>query len=91
MKDLILAREYTPLESIIVNSYPFVHDHEHFSEECMDWIGDYEEDSLPVLDQDDRLIGIITVQDIVDYMEEESKEVYSRSGRVSQKATAVKI
>lgn len=83
LKDLILAREYTPLESIIVNSYPFVHDHDDL-EECMDWIRDYEEDSLPVLDQDDRLIGIITVQDIVDYMEEESKEVYNKLAGIAE-------
>ena len=83
LKDLILAREYTPLESIIVNSYPFVHDHDDL-EECMDWIRDYEEDSLPVLDKDDRLIGVITVQDIVDYMEEESKEVYNKLAGIAE-------
>ena len=83
LKDLILAREYTPLESIIVNSYPFVHDHDDL-EECMDWIRDYEEDSLPVLDKDDRLIGVITVQDVVDYMEEESKEVYNKLAGIAE-------
>ena len=64
-------------------SYPFVHDHDDL-EECMDWIRDYEEDSLPVLDKDDRLIGVITVQDVVDYMEEESKEVYNKLAGIAE-------
>ena len=83
LKDLILAREYTPLESIIVNSYPFVQDHADL-EECMDWIRDYEEDSLPVLDKDDRVMGFMTVQDDVDYMEEESKEVYNKLAGIAE-------
>lgn len=83
LKDLILAREYTPLESIIVNSYPFVHDHDDL-EECMDWIRDYEEDSLPVLNSEDHLVGVITVQDIVDYMEAESKEVYNKLAGIAE-------
>ena len=83
LKDLILAREHTSLESIIVSSYPFVHDHDDL-EECMDWIRDYEEDSLPVLNKEDHLIGVITVQDIVDYLEAESKEVYNKLAGIAE-------
>ena len=80
LKDLILAREHTSLEKIIVHSYPFVHDHDQI-EECMDWIRDYEEDSLPVLNSADQLVGVLTVQDILDYREEESRGSLQQAGR----------
>ena len=83
LKDLILAREHTSLEKIIVHSYPFVHDHDQI-EECMDWIRDYEEDSLPVLNSADQLVGVLTVQDILDYREEESREVYNKLAGLSE-------
>lgn len=83
LKDLILAREHTSLEKIIVHSYPFVHDHDQI-EECMDWIRDYEEDSLPVLNSADQLVGVLTVQDILDYREEESREVYNKLAGISE-------
>ena len=50
----------------------------------MDWIRDYEEDSLPVLNSEDHLVGVITVQDIVDYMESESKEVYNKLAGIAE-------
>ena len=83
LKDLIRARDYTSLDKIIVHSYPFVHDHDQI-EECMDWISDYEEDSLPVLNAADQLVGVLTVQDIMDYREEESREVYNKLAGISE-------
>lgn len=83
LKDLILAREHTPLDSCIVRSYPFVRDRDDI-EETMDWVRDYEEDSLPVLDSQNRLMGVITVQDVVDYMEEASKDVYNKLAGISE-------
>ncbi len=83
LKELILAREHTPLETIITASYPFVHDHDD-PEACMDWIRDYEEDSLPVLNGDRRLVGVITVQDVVDYVETRSREVYSKLAGIAE-------
>lgn len=50
----------------------------------MDWISDYEEDSLPVLNAADQLVGVLTVQDIMDYREEESREVYNKLAGISE-------
>lgn len=83
LKDLILAREHTPLDSCIVRSYPFVRDRDDI-EETMEWVRDYEEDSLPVLDSSNRLMGVITVQDVVDYMEEASRDVYNKLAGISE-------
>lgn len=82
LKDLILARENTALSECTITSYPFVRDHDPM-EEAMNWALDYEEDSLPVLDKDGKLAGVITSQDAVDYLEHASKEVYNKLAGIS--------
>ena len=59
LKDLIVARENVPLDSIISYAYPYLLDHEKISE-SIEKIKDYAEDSLPVLNKDRRIIGITT-------------------------------
>ena len=39
---------------------------------------DYSEDSIPVLDNDQRIIGVITAQDIVEVVDEEMGEDYAK-------------
>ncbi|MBO4336563.1 MAG: magnesium transporter [Lachnospiraceae bacterium] len=77
LKDLIIARQYTPLEDLISTSYPYVKDKELISE-CIERIKDYAEDSLPVINDDNKLIGIITAQDIVEVVDDELGEDYAR-------------
>lgn len=77
LKDLIIARDYTELESLISTSYPYVTDHEKISD-CIERIKDYAEDSLPVLNENDELIGIITAQDIVEVVDEEMGDDYAK-------------
>ncbi len=83
LKDLILAREGTPLEECTIISYPFVRDRDPIAD-TMNWMLDYEEDSLPVLDADGKLAGVITSQDMVDYLEHASKEAYSKLAGISE-------
>lgn len=77
LKDLIVARDYTPLESIISVAYPYLIDHEKISE-CIERIKDYAEDSLPVLNENHELIGIITAQDITEIVEDEMGDDYAK-------------
>lgn len=63
LKDLIIARENVTLDSIIIDSYPYLMDHEKISD-SIEKIKDYTEDSIPVLNQDRKIIGIITAQDV---------------------------
>ena len=70
LNDLIIAREDTNLEDLIVVSYPFVYATEEIAD-CIEWIKDYSEDSIPVLDEENRIIGVITSQDIVEVVLEE--------------------
>ena len=76
LNDLIIAREDTNLEDLIVVSYPFVYATEEIAD-CIEWIKDYSEDSIPVLDEENRIIGVITSQDIVEVVDDEMGEDYA--------------
>ncbi len=77
LKKLIVAREDKPLDDLIVTSYPYVYDRENI-EECIEQLKDYSEDSIPVLDDDNHIIGVITAQDIIEVVDEEMGEDYAR-------------
>ena len=82
LKDLIVARENVPLDSIISYAYPYLLDHEKISE-SIEKIKDYAEDSLPVLNKDKRIIGIITAQDVVEAVDDELGEDYAKLAGLS--------
>ena len=77
LKDLITARENDNLEEIVINSYPYVTDHE-LLDECIEQIVDYSEDSIPVLSKEKQLLGVITSEDIVDIVDDEMGEDYAK-------------
>lgn len=78
LKELIIARKDTPLSSLIITSYPYVYDHESISEST-EKLREYSEDSIPVLDDDDnRLLGVITAQDIVELVDDQMSEDYAK-------------
>ncbi len=77
LKDLIIARKDTELEDLIVTSYPYVFATQSV-DSCIEELKDYSEDSIPVLDEDHRLLGVITAQDIVEVVDEEMGEDYAR-------------
>lgn len=94
LKELILARKDTQLESLIVTSYPYVYANESISQ-TIEQLREYSEDSIPVLSPEDKnLIGVITSQDIVEIIDSESGEDYARlaglSGEEDEKEPVVR-
>lgn len=77
LKDLIIARKYMALEDLITTSFPYVYAKETI-DECIEELKDYSEDSIPVLDYDKKILGVITAQDIVEVVDEEMGEDYAR-------------
>lgn len=77
LNDLIIAREGTKLGDLIVTSYPFVYAKEDI-DDCIEWIKDYSEDSIPALDEDNKLIGVITAQDVIKVVDDEMGEDYAK-------------
>ncbi|MBR2461111.1 MAG: magnesium transporter [Clostridia bacterium] len=82
LKDLIVARAETPLDSIVMSSYPYVYVSEQV-DECLERIKGYSEDSIPVLDADNRLRGVLTAQDMTEMVEDEIGDDYAKLGGLS--------
>lgn len=76
LKDLITARQDTRLEDLIVTSYPYVYGHE-LIDDCIEKLKGYSENSIPILDNDNKLLGVITSQSIVDLVDDEMGEDYA--------------
>ena len=73
VKDLLLADPDTEIEELMDRNVVFAsttEDQESVSEK----ISDYDLMALPVVDKEGRLVGIVTVDDIIDVMEQEATE-----------------
>lgn len=77
LKDLIVARSGVPLESLIATSFPYVYANETI-DDCIEQLKDYSEDLIPVLDNQNKLLGVITAQSLIDVVDEEMGEDYAK-------------
>ena len=82
LKKLIIAREGTKLEEITMTSYPYVYANEQI-EDCISRMRDYSEDSIPVLDSNNKLLGALTSQDVMELVGDELGEDYARLAGLS--------
>lgn len=73
VKDLLLSDDETVIEDLMDRNVIFAtttEDQESVSEK----FSDYDLMALPVVDMENRLVGIVTVDDIIDVMEQETTE-----------------
>ena len=77
LKELIIARQEDALEDLIVTSYPYVYAEEAI-DDCIEDLKDYSEDSIPVLDNDSQILGVITSAGIIDLVDDEMGEDYAK-------------
>lgn len=77
LKELIIARKNQSINDIIHTSYPFIYAHEKI-DDCLAKIKEYALNLVPVLDDSDALIGVITSDDIVEVVDEEMGEDYAK-------------
>lgn len=61
LRDLIIADGGTALTELTITSFPYVYAQE-LVEDCVETLKDYSEDSIPVLDHQNRILGIVTAQ-----------------------------
>jgi magnesium transporter len=83
LRDLVIARSTQALEEIITESYPYVYASENLSD-CIEDLKEYSEDSIPVLDNDNKILGVITSSDIVEVVDEELGEDYAKLAGLSE-------
>ena len=77
LKELIIARQGAELTDLIVTSYPYVYGNENI-DDCIERLKDYSEDLIPVLDNNNHQIGVITSQSIVEVVDDAMGEDYAR-------------
>ena len=77
LRKMILASEDTVLSSIMDRNVVFVHTLDD-QEQVAELVRRYDLMAIPVVDKEDRLVGIITADDVMDVIEEETTEDFEK-------------
>ena len=77
LKDLIIARKTQTVEDIVMLNYPHTFATTKI-DDCINDLQEYELDLIPVLDEDETIIGALTHGDINAVAHEEFEEDYAR-------------
>ena len=80
VKDLLLAEDDTVIENLMDTNVIFATTTED-QESVAEKISDYDLMAIPVVDLEGRLVGIVTVDDVIDVMEEFGDECKRRHGK----------
>lgn len=91
LRDLIIARANSDIENIIRTSYPVVYA-KTLINDCINDLREYELDNIPVLDDNNKMLGVITLSDIIETVEEELTEDYAKlAGLHEEEATTTTV
>ncbi|MDJ0647375.1 MAG: magnesium transporter [Xenococcaceae cyanobacterium MO_188.B19] len=80
LRDLVVSAPQTTLGDIMTRDVVFVHTNTD-QEEVARIIQRYDILAVPVVDREDRIVGVVTVDDVIDIIEEEATEdIYALGG-----------
>lgn len=82
LKDLVINDEDTPVSDIMIEDFMFVNTLTD-QEEVAKMFQDYDLTSVPVVDSENKLVGIITIDDVIDIIEEETTEDIERMAGIT--------
>ena len=75
LRYFLTAKSEEDLEAGVITSYPYVYADDLISDEALDQLIDYDEDSIPVLsEKTNELLGVITAQDLAEISFDEMEE-----------------
>lgn len=77
LKDLIKARATDNLEDIIKKSYPSILDMTNVSDALI-LVKDYEIDSIPIVNEKNVLLGVVTTNDLIEVIDDELSDDYAK-------------
>ena len=83
LKDLITARSNDSFEELIMYGYPSFYDKDVMSE-CLEKIKDYNETSIPVLNDEREIIGVLTTESLLEATADEFEEDYAKFGGLTE-------
>ena len=79
LRNMVTAGATTTIAEIMIPDVVAVHDTAD-QEELAEMVAKYDYVSIPVVDRNDRLVGVVTVDDVLDIFEEEITEDIQRLG-----------
>lgn len=82
LKDLIKARATDNLDDIIKKSYPSILDLTKVQEALIE-VKEYEIDSIPVVNADNVLLGVVTTNDLLELVDDELSDDYAKLAGLS--------
>lgn len=82
LEDLILASPEMPVTSVM-DDHPVFVSTATDQEEAAKTMSKYDLQTIPVVDKEDRLVGILTFDDILDIVQEEATEDFERMAGIS--------
>ena len=82
LKTILLANPKSKIKEIMDENVIKINTHDD-KEEVAKMFDKYDEFALPVVDNEDRLVGIITVDDAIDVMQEETEEDFEKMAAVT--------
>ncbi|MBE6543851.1 MAG: magnesium transporter [Ruminococcaceae bacterium] len=82
VRRLLLADEDTPITDIMETNIIFSYTTEN-REDAAGKIKDYGLIAIPIVDNDERIVGIVTVDDALDVIEEETEEDFSKMAAIT--------
>ena len=85
-KDLLISDPETPLSEIMDENVIFVHTHDDKEEVAMK-LEKYDFLAMPVVDNESRLVGIVTIDDALDVLIEESEEDFAKMAAITPTET----
>ena len=83
LNDLIVARKDDKLIDLVMTSYPSFYDDE-LIDDCIEKLKDYAEASIPVLNRNNEIIGVITSDNVIDATEDVMEDDYAKLGGLSE-------
>ena len=86
VKDLLLSDDDAVIEDIMDRNVIFCRTTDDRSE-AAERISDYDLLAVPVVDKEDRLVGIVTVDDVIDVLEEEATDDFDLMAGISPSDT----
>lgn len=87
LKDLLTSKESTPIKEVYIPKVDKVNVNTT-GEEVARIMRKYDLEAIPVVDELDRLVGRITIDDIVDFITEEAEKDYQLASGISQDVEA---
>lgn len=83
LRDLLTAEKHAEIKPLIQPSFPYVYCTEK-TEDCIVRLKSYSESSIPVLDGSNCILGVITLEDLVEAVDDEMGDDYAKLGGLSE-------